>query len=135
MFDLNMSLLCFILYAAACRTLISGLCVTMCSSSFSLSLKSSLVALSRISTFSALKTCVGCSFKCVWIALSFLGLRCSLTLSYRILLVLPIYDCLQVSHVNLYTTCDWECFSLMLSLNGNILPISLGALNAILKST
>jgi hypothetical protein len=72
---------------------------------------------------------------CVWIAESFLEFRCSLILCAKILSVLPMYVCLYVSQVSLYTTNDGACFSLMLSLKGNSFPISLGALNAILSST
>ena len=133
MLDLNISLLCFLLYAAACWLFSSGLCVMMCSSSLSLILKL-LVALSSISMLSGSNTCVGCSCKCVWIAESFLGFRCSLILCDRILSVLPMYVCLHVSQVSLYTN-DCACFSLMLSLKGNSFPISLGALNATLSST
>ena len=127
MLDLNISLLCFLLYAAACWLLSSGLCVMMWSSSLSLILKL-LVALSSISMFSGSNTCVGFSCKCVWIAESFLGFRCSLILCARILSVLPMYVCLHVSN-------DCACFSLMLSLKGNSFPISLGALNSTLSST
>ncbi len=134
MLDLNISLLCFLLYAAACWLLSSGLCVMMWSSSLSLILKL-LVALSSISMLSGSNTCVGFSCKCVWIDESFLGFRCSLILCAEILSVLPMYVCLHVSQVSPYTTNDCACFSLMLSFKGNSFPISLGALNATLSST
>jgi hypothetical protein len=94
----------------------------MCSSSLNLILKL-LVALSSISMLSGSNTCVGCSCKCVWIAESFLGFRCSLILCDRILSVLPMYVCLHVSQVSLYTTNDCACFSLMLSLKENSFPV------------
>ena len=80
-------------------------------------------------------SCVGNSLRWVCIAESLESLACSLMRCIRILFVVPIYDCLHVSHVILYTTIECACFSLMLSLKGNILPISLGALNATLSST
>jgi len=73
--------------------------------------------------------------KCVWIDESFLGFRCSLVLCAKILSALPMYVCLNVSQVSLYTNNDCACFSLMLSLKGNSFPISLGALNATMSST
>jgi len=63
-------------------------------------------------------------------------LLASITCSHLVYYVLcPMYDCPHVSQVILQTTSDCASVFLLLSLNGNILPISLGALNAIFKST
>ncbi len=62
-------------------------------------------------------------------------LLASITCSHVYYVLCPMYDCPHVSQVILQTTSDCASVFLLLSLNGNILPISLGALNAIFKST
>ena len=112
----------------------SGLRLKMCNSSLTRSFVM-LSAESKISTFAVSMTWpLFVSVCCLHADFEFFA-SCSLSQWYSIRSVIPMYSTPHVVHFNLYTTLDLSSAFLMLSLNGNILPMFIGDWNATLKST